>query len=336
MIARYAIFFFFAMGVVVIPLVCALLCRWWLPRRLWRRAALLVTLLVWAVVFYGHLVGFEQLQVRRCEFASSSLPPSFDGYRIVHISDAHVGTMTGRRQWMLERAVDSINALRPDLIVFTGDLQNVWPDELDSQLPLLRQLRARDGVVSVLGNHDYAVYQTGDSLAKAANCRRTIDAERRAGWQLLLNEYRIVRRGSDSIVVAGMENWSSVRRLPRRGDVARTLSTPRPFASAGSGTPSAVGAPFVVMLQHDPTCWREHILFESNAQLTLSGHTHGGQLSLLGLSPAALAYREYAGWYYEGPRALHVSTGLGSLIPFRLGMPGEIVEITLRRQIVDH
>jgi len=87
-----------------------------------------------------------------------------------------------------------------------------------------------------------------------------------------------------------------------------------------------------VMLQHDPTCWREKILPECKAQLTLSGHTHGGQVSLLGLSPASLSYDEWGGTYEQDGRTLIVSTGLGALIPFRLGMPGEIVVITLRKK----
>ena len=86
------------------------------------------------------------------------------------------------------------------------------------------------------------------------------------------------------------------------------------------------------MMQHDPTCWRDHILPECHAQLTLSGHTHGGQMSLFGLSPVSLTYDEWGGLYREGGRALYVTTGLGALIPFRLGLPSEIVVITLKKK----
>jgi predicted MPP superfamily phosphohydrolase len=175
-------------------------------------------------------------------------------------------------------------------------------------------------VYSVLGNHDYATYQPGDSLTKEASNRRTQALERKAGWTLLMNEHRIIRQDSDSIVIAGMENWGTVKRMPRRGDVAKTLT----------GLSSQL--PFVIMLQHDPTAWREKILKECQAQLTLSGHTHGGQADIFGYSPAALSYEVYGGWAYEGSRALFVSTGLGALIPFRLGLPGEIVVITLRKE----
>ena len=319
MIARYAIPFFFLMGLVVVPLVVALICRWLLPRKYYLKVISVLTLLIWGLVGYGYFVGFEQLEIREIEYACSDLPEAFDGYRIVQFSDAHVGTYTGSRQWLLQRAVDTINALRPDIIVFTGDLQNVYPEELDAQIPFLRQLYAPDGVMSVLGNHDYAIYQDCDEAQKQRSNKHTIQAERQMGWTLLLNENRIIRRDSDSIVVAGMENWGTVKRMPRRGNVKKSLT-------------GISDSAFVVMMQHDPTCWREKILPECKAQLTLSGHTHGGQVSLLGLSPASLSYDEWGGVYEQDGRTLIVSTGLGALIPFRLGMPGDIVVITLRKK----
>ena len=324
MIARFAIPFFFLMGLVVVPAAVALLCRWLLPRRIRRRAMLACTFIIWGVVAYGFFVGFQQFRVRRVELAFSDLPVAFDGYRIVQFSDAHVGTLTGSRQWMLQRAVDSINAQRADAIVFTGDMQNVYPDELPPQAPYFRRLKARDGVFAVLGNHDYAVYQNVHAVHKERHCQETKENLRSMGFDLLLNEHRIIRRGSDSIVMAGMENWGKVRRMPRRGDVRTTL--------AGLAGSPASEAPFVVMLQHDPTCWREHILPECGAQLTLSGHTHGGQMALFGFSLVALSYDEWGGSYREADRVLYVSTGLGGLIPFRLGQPGEIVVITLRKK----
>ena len=319
MIARYAIPFFFLMGLVVVPLVVALICRWLLPRKYYLKVISVLTLLIWGLVGYGYFVGFEQLEIREIEYACSDLPEAFDGYRIVHFSDAHIGTYTGSRQWLLQRAVDTINAVRPDIVLFTGDLQNVYPDELDVQVPILSQLKAHDGVMSVLGNHDYSVYQDCDESQKQRNNKHTIQSERKMGWTLLLNENRIIRRDSDSIVVAGMENWGKMKRMPRRGDVKKSLT-------------GISDSAFVVMLQHDPTCWREKILPECKAQLTLSGHTHGGQVSLLGLSPASLSYDEWGGVYEQDGRTLIVSTGLGALIPFRLGMPGEIVVITLRKK----
>lgn len=317
MIARYAILFFFSMGLVVVPLLFALLCRWLAPRKRWRLWALVGTLLIWGAVLYGYYVGFEELRIRNIEYASSDLPASLDGYRIVQFSDAHVGTYGTDRQWLLQRAVDSINALKPDVIVFTGDLENLHPDELRPQLSVLRQLHAKDGVFSVLGNHDYPTYLDCDDTTKSLLVSFTKQYERQMGWRLLLNEHQTIRRDSDSIVIAGMENWGTLKRMPRKGDVKKTME----------GVDKSA---FVLMLQHDPTAWRQKILPECHAQLTLSGHTHGGQVSLFGWSPASLTYEEWGGLYQEGSRALYVSTGLGSLIPFRLNLPGEIVVITLK------
>ena len=321
MIARFAIPFFLLMALVVVPLGLEMLFRYTLPRKVWRRTAIACTIIIWALTGYGFLFGFQQFEVRHVEFASADLPEAFDGYRIVQFSDAHVGSMTGSRQWMVQRAVDSMNAQHADAIVFTGDMQNIWPDELTQQSSYFRQLKAKDGVFAVLGNHDYDVYQNCDEEEKTRNCAKTVKALRNMGFDLLLNEHRIVRRDSDSIVIAGMENWGTKKRMPRKGDVIKTLT-------GITISPS----PFIVMLQHDPSCWREKILPECNAQLTLSGHTHGGQISLFGWSPVAMSYSEWGGMTYEGARAIFVSTGLGALIPFRFGLPGEIVVITLRKK----
>ncbi len=270
----------------------------------------------WFILIYGTTVGFSKLDVRQVEYYSEELPHSFDGYRIVQFSDAHVGTYLNGRRHILEKAIDSINAQKADMVVFTGDLQNMRPSEIRPLAPILSRLHAKDGVVSILGNHDYAVYVKDDEKTKEANNRETIDLERQMGWTLLLNEHLTVRRGNDSIVVAGMENDGESMYAPKLGNVAKTLE-------------GLSGNPFTVMLEHDPTCWRRKILPQSKAQLTLSGHTHAMQFELFGWSPASLIYKEWGGMFYEGSRAINVSTGLGGFMPFRFGVPGEIVVITL-------
>ena len=320
MMVQYVNGIFLLIGFVIAPLLCYGVCRWLLPRR-WRcKIGVVGAAVIILLTAYGWTFGSKQLTVRPVTIVCSDLPQAFDGYRIVQFSDAHVGTMTGWRKAMLQRAVDSIMNQRADMIVFTGDLQNIEPHELPEHLAQLSRLKAPDGVYSVLGNHDYAVYQKADSATKAANCRLTCEYERRAGWQLLLNEHRTIRRGSDSLIVAGMENWGVAKRMPHRGDVGKTLAGLQRSA-------------FVVMLEHDPSAWRARILPESWAQLTLSGHTHGGQLRLFGWSPVSFTYDEWGGLYHEGRRHLFVSTGLGGLIPFRLGISGEIVVITLKKTL---
>ena len=323
MIARFAIPFFTTVGFVIIPLLLFLLCRKFLPnKRYGTVVGILLAAIEISLVTYGMTAGFNQLEVRQIEYVSADLPAAFDGYRIVQFSDAHVGSMTGSRQKLVQQLIDSINGQAADMIVFTGDMQNILPEELIPPMLSFRQLYARDGVYAVLGNHDYAVYQACDDEEKAQNCQLTKDIIRKMGFDLLLNEHRIIHRDSDSIVVAGMENWGLAERMPKNGDVKKTLNSQF----------STLNSQFILMLQHDPTCWREKILPECNAQLTLSGHTHGGQFSLFGWSPVAMSYRDWYGMAYEGSRALYVSSGAGSLIPFRLNQPREIVVITLRKK----
>ena len=273
--------------------------------------------IIWYILFYGAFVGFQKLEVNRQTFSSPDLPQAFSGYKIVLFSDAHVGSYAGSRQWLLQRAIDSINAQKPDMIVFCGDLQNVQPSELYQQMDILSQLKAKDGVYSVLGNHDYAEYVNLDDAGKIANCRETVSLERQMGWTLLCNEQRTIERGKSHIIIAGMENDGDGKRFPQKGNIQETLAKSKDD--------------FIIMLEHDPSAWRRKIIPDGRAQLTLSGHTHNMQFSLFGWSPMSLKGGEVNGWYTEGPQSLFVTAGLGGLIPFRFGATGEIVVITLRK-----
>ena len=270
------------------------------------------------VFIYGYTIGFGDIQVRHIDLAVKDLPARFDGVRIAHFSDAHVGTYTGRRTDILRRAVDSIMAQRPDLICFTGDIQNVQPAEVEPVVPLLSRLHAPLGVFSVLGNHDYASYQTQDENVRQASVNRLCHTERAMGWQLLRNEHCVVRRGGDSIVVAGMENDGEPP-FPALGDAARTMQ----------GVPHKT---FTLMLQHDPSAWQRTILPKTQAQLTLSGHTHGGQVSIFGLRFTQWGGRKDLGLYCQGGRYLYVSGGLGGVLALRYGVPPEITIIALHRK----
>lgn len=271
-----------------------------------------------AVFVWGETTGARQLRVKHVEMTFSDLPAAFDGYKIVHFSDAHLGSAIGCRAQLLREAVDSINAQHADAVAFTGDLQNMRPEEVQPFKALLAGIRAKDGVFSVLGNHDYCEYvSTDDPFEISRQMGLTISTHEEMGWTLLDNSRVRLRRDSDALVIAGMAN-DGEGRFPQFGDINSALWR-------------VSRREFVVMLEHDPTSWRRKILTHSHAQLTLSGHTHGGQMRLFGWSPASLAYHEYAGVYAIGERRLHVSTGLGGVVPFRLGVPPEIVVITLRR-----
>ena len=283
---------------------------------------LLFVPILWFVLFYGSFVGFQKLDINRQTFTSPDLPKAFNGYRIVQFSDAHVGTYTGKRQCLLQRAVDSINALRPDLIVFTGDIQNTKPQELYQQMDILSKLKAKDGIYSVLGNHDYAKYVDCSEAEKEANCRETISLEKQLGWNLLLNSHQTIERGKSRIVIAGMENDGDGKVFPQKGDINKTLK-------------GVDNHDFILMLEHDPSSWKRKIIPDGRAQLTLSGHTHKMQFALFDWCPLSVTGAEFNDWYTEDQQSLFVTSGLGGLILFRFGAPGEIVVITPKTQAKD-
>lgn len=315
--------YLFITALVVLPKLTFVLCslagrlakRMLKLRRNWGNyVGLVLVLAELYILFHGTMVSTDRLNVRQVTIEFDDLPKAFDGYRIAQFTDVHLGSM---KDELMLRAVTAIDDMRPDLIVFTGDIQNMGPDELPRFAQTLKRLKAKDGVMSVLGNHDYSRYVNLPPDEALRNERMTRDFETSVGWQLLLNDNRIVRRGSDSIVIAGGENDGRPP-FPAKADLKKAMR--------GIHAKS-----FVVMLQHDPSAWRRHILPLTNAQLTLSGHTHGGQISLFGLRPTELVGKEDDGLYVEGKRKLFVSTGLGGFVPFRFYMNPEVVEITLKK-----
>lgn len=310
------------MGLVVVPKVafcaCDFLgwghCRYHHTRTNWgTRVGLLLIPVCWAVLVYGCTVGVSHLRVDHVDLTFKNLPPAFDGYRIVQFSDAHVGSFTGHRHGFLHTDIDSILAQRPDLIVFTGDLQNIRAREIVPWVGELRRLQAPDGVVSVPGNHDYSYYIHVPPTDSLRNIRENIALQWRCGWKLLWNANITLRRGRDSLVIAGEENYEN----PACANFQQAMR------GVGKGA-------FTIMLQHDPRAWDDHILVSGRVPLTLSGHTHGGQVSLFGLRPTLLSYREDCGLYEHDGRYLYVSPGIGGLLPFRVGVTPTITVITLR------
>jgi predicted MPP superfamily phosphohydrolase len=326
--------FLFLLGLIIIPMWTFLIssslgkgCSWIVrkckksPRRKPRNYGNLLGVLsvpvVWFILFWGTFVGFNKLEVNHTDYISKDLPKAFDGYHIVLFSDAHVGSYQKHNSWLLQRAVDSINAQKPDMIIFAGDLQNIQPQELYPHIDVLGALKAKDGIYSVLGNHDYAEYIGGDEAIKAANCKETVSLERQMGWNVLLNEHCTIERDKDHIILAGMENDGDGKRFPQKGDINKTLE-------------NVAKHDFILMLEHDPSAWRRKIVKDGRSQLTLSGHTHKMQFSLFDWCPLSLTGKEFNGWYQEGSQQLFVTAGLGGLIPFRFGATGEIVVLTLR------
>lgn len=323
--------YLFLLGLLVVPQFVVVLCSLlgWCIQKLFRRrrnfgrlVGVMLVPLLWYVLIVGSTFGFSQFRVRHVTIESAELPAAFDGYRMVQFSDVHVGTYDDSNRWLLQRAVDSINAQHADVILFTGDLQNRQPSELDGSSSILSRLHAPDGVYSVFGNHDYPDYLWVPLETKLSKFMELIDREEKMGWKVLLNSHTTIRRGTDSLIIAGMENDGDGRHFAQRGNIAHTLDGVRRSA-------------YVVMMQHDPSSWRRKILPHSHAQLTLSGHTHAMQFAIAGWSPVDFIYTEWGGLYELSGRHLFVSTGLGGFIPFRFGVPGEIVVITLKHKKSD-
>ena len=275
-------------------------------------------LFVMGYILYGALFGTENFKVRETTILSKDLPQGFENYRIVQISDIHCGSWAGNPQ-ALQKAVNIINAQQPDLIVFTGDLVNNIATEVDEFMPVLSKLKAKDGVYSVLGNHDYAMYIRWESPEKK---EENLDALKQKqadmNWNLLNNRHVKLYQNGDSIALIGVEN-SGRPPFPNYAKLPEAME----------GTEGM----FKVLLSHDPSSWRREVLPETDIQLTLSGHTHAMQTKIFGFSPSAWVYPEYEGLYMEDGQMLYVNIGLGHLMyPLRLGAWPEITLLTLKRE----
>lgn len=267
------------------------------------------------IIMYGFIVGFGKLEVKHLDLYFDDLPEAFEGYRIVHFSDAHVGSFQYDKKSILQRDIDSINAQKADMVAFTGDIQNMQPDELLPVMPLLSKVKAKDGVYSVLGNHDYSIYIDATEDVKKANIKATVDREQQMGWTVLRNDNRVIRRDADSLVIAGEENGGR-KPSPKLADLEKSLH------GVGKGA-------FIVMLQHDPNVWQEKIVPDGRVQLTLSGHTHAGQVSVFGLRFTQLTAHNDYGLYNQDRQQLYVTSGLGGVVAMRFGATAEIAVITL-------
>lgn len=287
------------------------------------RCGLWLLLLPPLCILYGWLIGRERCVVREAGIASPEIPAAFDGYRIVQISDLHLRSFRNRPK-SLSRMVAEINALHPDLVVFTGDLVTSRPDEVAPLADILADISAADGVYSVMGNHDYCPYNDWESVAAQeaaiAEIRRW---HSRLGWTLLDNANVTLRRGADAVSLIGTENISAMRQFVSRGDLGKAME--------------GAEADFKILLTHDPTFWRSGVLGATDIGLTLSGHTHNAQLKLLGWEPSRLIFKENSGLYCEvtgaGRQYLYVNAGLGeTMFPTRIGVPAEITLVTLRSE----
>ena len=277
-----------------------------------------IALLTMAYLIFGATEGKRYFQVKETTIESKDVPQAFDGYRIVQLSDMHVGSWNGDTQAM-EKAVSMINDLHPDLIVFTGDLVNNLASELDNFIPVFSKLKAQDGVYSVLGNHDYSTYVHWENPEdQKEELVRLKQKQAEMGWTMLNNRHVKLYNQNDSIALIGVENSGR----PPFPDYAK-------LSEAMQGTEGM----FQILLSHDPTHWRREVLPQTDIQLMLAGHTHAMQTKIFGFTPAQFIYEENDGLYQEGEQMLYVNIGLGHLLyPMRLGAWPEITLLTLKKK----
>ena len=173
------------------------------------KAGLWILLLPPIALLYGAFIERNQTQTNCVEIVSENVPQTFDGYKIVHISDMHLLSFIGREK-SLAKIVEKINAQQPDAILFTGDIVTLNSSEFESTEDILARLHATDGVFSILGNHDYSFYNRWESEELRKKDADAIVGQQRAfGWNLLLNENRNIVRGTDTLSIIGVENTSS-------------------------------------------------------------------------------------------------------------------------------
>lgn len=314
---------------LIVRLLIYLLTRKRTPFRPFGYAALFLVFFGWGLIGYGYWVGRFQMEVKPTTYSHTQLPTAFEGYKIVQISDLHLATFADRPS-ALQRVVDSINAQTPDLICFTGDIVTIGVEEAIPFKAIMQQLYARDGIFSVLGNHDLMIYRDFSPAERLRQVEQLVAFERDSlGWKVLrdtscvvVHERQVANSESvrDSLTIVGVDNCSCEGQGFRsiyHGDLAAAMRNTNGFR---------------ILLSHDPTLWRAEVQDHTNIPLTLSGHTHSGQLRLFGHPLAGLLFQETAGWYYhaaEHPQALYVNSGVGCTLPVRVNCPAEITVITL-------
>lgn len=271
---------------------------------------------------YGVTRGKYDYKVREHVVRHPNLPKAFEGLRVVQLSDAHLGSFAGTPKPVLQ-ALRKVNDLKPDLVLFTGDMVNELADEAEPWVEAFAKIKAPLGKFSVMGNHDYADYGPFSKEERIASVSLLKRIQARMGFQMLNNDHVVWERDGENLVLAGVENWGKGFR--QSGNLSAALE--------GSGAEDN----FVMLMSHDPTHYELEVMNDkAPVELTLSGHTHGMQMGIeipwLGIkwSPSSVTYKRWGGLYLEKTQYLHVNRGFGVLgFPGRVGMPPEITILTL-------
>lgn len=292
-----------------------------------------ITQLAWGVaalpfisVLHGITLGRYKFQVHKHTLFFDDLPDEFEGFKVVQLSDIHIGSFDNREQ--LEYAIDLVNQQNGDLLLFTGDLVNSLASEMNPWLSAFQQLKKHPfGNFSILGNHDYGHYVEFATQAEAdKNFEEICDLSPQIGFQLLRNEHVRVQKGDESIVIVGVENWGARAHFMKLGDLDK--------ATIGVNAND-----FKILMSHDPSHWEAKVLgHPKNFQLTLSGHTHGSQFGIeipgfIKWSPIQYVYKQWAGLYEQMGKMLYVNRGFGyHAYQGRTGIWPEITVFELKRK----
>jgi len=283
---------------------------------------LVMAAIPFASILYGMAKGRFNFRIENKSLTFKNLPESFDGFKIVQISDIHIGSFLGH-EGQVQKAIELVNDQNPDLLLFTGDLVNNFTEELNGWIPILNKLKAKYGKYSILGNHDYGDYfDWKNDAEKEKNLEDLIQAQKELGFRLLLNESEEIELNNSKIALIGVENWG-LPPFPQYGDLNQAMNQSEKL-------------PFKILMSHDPSHWDAEVIKNTDIDLTLSGHTHGMQFGInignVKWSPVKYKYPRWAGIYQEGNQYLYVNRGFGYIgFPGRVGMPPEITVIELKK-----
>ncbi len=293
-------------------------------RKLIKRVGAAIIVLPFVAFIDGIIRGKYNFWVNEQSMVFNDLPTAFDGFRIAHISDIHAGSFDDFEA--VRKGIQMIQAQKPDIILFTGDLVNNHAEEIEPFLDDFKGLKAPYGKFSILGNHDYPTRRNmfDNQEHKDRNFAQIKAHHATMGFNLMLNENTVIKKDTASIRLLGVENWGRSHHFPKEGDLEQACQ-------------GCEEEEFNILLSHDPTHWVDKVVdYDKKIQLTLSGHTHGLQMGVnlpsFKWSPIKYRYEHWAGWYEKKNQKLFINTGFGFLaFAGRVGMYPEITMIELKK-----
>lgn len=288
-----------------------------------RKSGYIVAVFFAGMMVYGNVVTRDKLELVKKEIPVENLPKGFDGYKIAIFADFHIGNWNNHFR-IMNPLIKMINDENPDIIIFAGDMVNNFSDELNGWEPYFKQLHSKQGNFAVLGNHDYGDYANWKTdEIKKKNFEAIKQHIRDLGFRLLLNENQELTSKNDTITLVGVENWSG-KYFHSYGNLQKALEGIQPRREK-------------ILITHDPMHWDAQVVGKKDIFLTISGHTHGGQIGFIGkkchTSPAELIFKQWAGLYNKNGQYLYVNRGIGYVgIPLRIGIRPEVTILTLKCQ----